>query len=1284
MDFYNIREHSAKNNVIEIYPDFKVMRSKDLMTRGKAFYAIWDVEGNIWSTDEYDVQRIIDRDLMAHKAEVDKRNAGITQVKTLGDFSSNSWLRFRQYIAHLTDNYVQLDEKLTFANTEVKKTDYVSRRLPYPLLPGDFSAWDEVLSTLYEPEERAKIEWAIGAILSGDSKKIHKFLVFYGAPGTGKGTVLDVISKLFEGYTATFEANMLTSSSAFATEAFKSNPLVAIDPDGDLSKIVDNTRLNSIVSHEPMTINEKHKPSYSTRINSFLLIATNKPVKFTDAKSGLIRRMIDVRPSGAKLSTRKYHTLVGQMDFELGAIASHCLEVYREMGKDYYSGYTPVEMMLQTDVFFNFIEAYYDVFREQDGVSLIQAHEMYKEFCNESDLEFKMPRHKLREELKNYFDEFEERAVIDNVRVRSWFSGFNADRFKVKAPDEKAFSLVMDDDESIFDTIYMDQPAQYAGGNDTPGRFWTNAEREMTNPATGKKEMMVPPPHMVVDTTLKDLDTSRTHYVKLPENHIVIDFDLKDASGNKSAERNLEAASKWPPTYAEFSKSGNGVHLHYVWEGDATQLNRVYDDGIEVKVFTGNSSLRRRLSKCNNIPVAKLNTGIPLKEKKMISSDTIQSEKSLRNLIQRNIEKEFHGSTKPSIDFIKKILDDAYAQGLPYDVTDMRQKLLLFANGSSNNAPYCISTVLSMKFKSEVPPEEATSSEPIDMKDDRIVFYDVEVFPNLFVICWKFRGSPDKVRMINPSPQAVEELIRLKLVGFNNRKYDNHLLYARMLGYNNMELYLLSKKIIVDKSPHAMFGEAYGLAYTDIYDFASVKKGLKKWQIELGLKHDELGFDWDQPVPEADWNRVAEYCENDLDSTEFVFEHCYQDFIARQILSDLSGLPMSATTLQHTSKIVFGDNKRPQEHFKYTDLSEMFEGYKYEGGKSTYKGEITGEGGYVYAEPGMYTNVALLDVASMHPTSIEQLDLFGDYTQNFWQLVEARLAIKGKDFEKAKGMLNGKLAAHLKDPKDADALAYALKIVVNIVYGLTSAKFDNPFRDPKNIDNIVAKRGALFMIDLKNFVQSEGFVVAHIKTDSIKIPDATDEIIAKVMDFGKRYGYTFEHEATYAKFALVNDAVYAAKVGWAEKASKIGTWETVGAQFQIPYVKKKLFTKEPIEFRDLCVEKHVTTALYLDFGSVETMATVSKHLQDKPMQFVGKGGTFCPIKPDCGGGLLVREKDGKFFAATGSKGYFWLESDMVKTLKREDDIDMTYFDNLVNEAYDTLGKWGDAEWFLAA
>ena len=53
-----------------------------------------------------------------------------------------------------------------------------------------------------------------------------------------------------------------------------------------------------------------------------------------------------------------------------------------------------------------------------------------------------------------------------------------------------------------------------------------------------------------------------------------------------------------------------------------------------------------------------------------------------------------------------------------------------------------------------------------------------------------------------------------------------------------------------------------------------------------------------------------------------------------------------------------------QAHGPENSLLPYFQGYKYENGVSTYKGEEVGEGGYVYAEPGIHKNVALLDIAS--------------------------------------------------------------------------------------------------------------------------------------------------------------------------------------------------------------------------------------------------------------------------------------------------------------------------------
>lgn len=345
-----------------------------------------------------------------------------------------------------------------------------------------------------------------------------------------------------------------------------------------------------------------------------------------------------------------------------------------------------------------------------------------------------------------------------------------------------------------------------------------------------------------------------------------------------------------------------------------------------------------------------------------------------------------------------------------------------------------------------------------------------------------------------------------------------------------------------------------------------------------------------------------------------------------------------------------------------------------------YKGEDVGFGGYVWALPGMYGRTKCYDVSGMHPASIRALNCFGDYTKNFGDIVDARIAIKHKDFDAARSMLDGKLAPYLNDESTAKDLAQALKIAVNSVYGLTAANFDNPFRDVRNKNNIVALRGALFISDLKREIQNKGFTVIHCKTDSIKVVDPDDKLDKFIMDYGRKYGYEFEVEHVFEKICLVNDAVYIGKLA-ADDPDAPGEWTATGAQFAVPYVFKKLFSKEPIEFDDLCETKSVSTTIYIDMNEGLSEGEHDYH-------FVGKVGQFCPIRPYRGGGELLREgkdKDGniKYSSATGAKGYRWLESEMVKTLGKENDIDYSFYNKLVDDAVDTISKYGDFEMFVS-
>lgn len=1352
LDFFEPSRRLVKG-IYYCEPEFFVCDTKDLMIKGGKFYAVYDESTGLWKKKLNDVVRIIDKETKRYVAE--HKNEDVAHKPLYMRLASSGVVdKWKKYVERQMDDvYYPLDKKIIFSNTKIKREDYATHVLNYPLEEASYDAFDELMGTLYEPEERMKLEWAIGSIVSGDSTWIQKFIVIVGEPGTGKSTFFKILRMLFPGYIATINAKALGDGKDFALEPLRNDPLIGIEDDTKLDKITDNTRLNSLISHEPLVVNEKNKSQYENTFHAFIFLGTNKDVKITDSSSGLTRRLIDVKSSGRKVSVERYDELMAKMEFEKGGIAYHCLQVYRRH-KRKYDNYIPVRMLRATNLIYSFLEEYHeDLLKDKDGCRFIDLWNHYNTYCELSKVVYRHDRQEFRNELRPYFKEYLASYEYEpGHKCNGYFKGFRYEKFNESdetTPEPITQDLpdwlIFDSPISKFDEIFAEEPAQLEIEDDThrkrPKNKWTNCK-----------------------TKLKDINTNDTHYVN-PSNTslIFVDLDKKNEKGEKDRALNLEAAKQFPPTYAEYSKSGCGIHLYYYYVGDPSKLSHIFDEDIEIKTVIsstgGPAPIRRRLNGCNNLDISTISSGLPLKEEvdKVFDENTLMQEAQLRKFILRCLAKEHHGHTAPEVSFIKDKMEKMYASGVHYDIRNMQDRVENFAANSTNQMNQCLKMLEGLHWCSKDVEEKLEETVPetpaADLKeeDKPLCFYDREVFPNYNVICYSEENEDIWHKIRFPEPKDIQMLYnKYNMIAYNGRNYDCHINYGNLLGNTPKQEYELSKGIINEGALKHGFMEAYGMDYADPYDISTKKQSLKDWEYELeDVTHVENNHPWDEDLDPKYWDEVDEYCGNDVMALKKVWKAIQTDIDVRKFLCDLSGLKMINTNRQHITKFIFKGNKKP--NLVYTDLAtgiakyldgspashendfiQAFPGYEfnkygfkkedYKDGicttmKSRFMGEDPSEGGYVMSEPGIYYNVWCFDVSGMHPASLIALNKLGEYTKIYKEIRDARLYIKHRDYESAGKLLDGILKPYLTNPKDAKKLSKGLKLILNSLYGWCAATFNCEFKDPRDLDNIVAKRGALFMITLKNEIIKKGFKVIHCKTDSIKVVDPTPELHQFINEFGEKYGYIFEVEEKFEKICLMNRAVYVAKefedspayLERKEDNPNASRWTaTGGTAKEQPYVMKKLFTGEPWDISDLPQKKKAQKgALYLDFnedfpditaekkelakldkqfdkwmkdGSIMTRSDEELKAHDKRSEalasyiskqhnykFIGRVGQFVPVKPGCGGAELLCLRDDKYVAVAGTTGYRFKEYAYVVANHLEDEIDMSYYDNMCEE-----------------
>ena len=594
VDFITIaikeKRSNNRSSDYEVYPEF-IYSGKDIVRKGGELYAFWH-EGK-WYQDIDDLVKVIDATSYEKANEIKaKDDRADVRVNRMDIHGSGLMKKFIEFCKNGKQSSIGFNQKILFSEDEMKREHYATTQLSYTPTDGPTDAFDEMFDVLYTEEELRKILWFIGAVLTNNIHRIHKFMYLYGSKGTGKGTAIQIFKMLFEGYYENIDLKSLTSNSEFASSGVKEVPIL-VDEDAILTNIQNDTYLLKMTAHEPITVNQKHKKPYPITFKGLLITASNQPFQVRNIDSGITRRAVVVEPTGEKLPRDDYDRLMNQIGFELPAIAAKAINVFYEYGAGYYEEYVSQKMLDQTDHIFSFMK---EVHRSlPDPVTLKQISELYKMYLEDIGWETKGYKRRIKIEAQRYYKDFEDSKMIDGVRYRNIFSDFKEELLanEMNLPEKTDWlkQLGLGLNPSEFDEVASTYPAQLTTREGLPLSKWDN-----------------------VTTTLADIKTSELHFVQIPINHIVIDFDLKNESGIKDLDKNLENASKFPPTYMELSKSGQGVHLHYIYDGDVTKLASLYEDDIEIKVFTGKQALRRKLTYCNSLDIAHITTGLPQKE----------------------------------------------------------------------------------------------------------------------------------------------------------------------------------------------------------------------------------------------------------------------------------------------------------------------------------------------------------------------------------------------------------------------------------------------------------------------------------------------------------------------------------------------------------------------------------------------------------------------------------------------------------------------------------------------
>lgn len=427
---------------------------------------------------------------------------------------------------------------------------------------------------------------------------------------------------------------------------------------------------------------------------------------------------------------------------------------------------------------------------------------------------------------------------------------------------------------------------------------------------------------------------------------------------------------------------------------------------------------------------------------------------------------------------------------------------------------------------------------------DNLLFYDVEVFKTQSCVVFKTEdGKTDRIFTNNLNGlgeyidkgiiqgcgyDGLREYISDKiLIGYNNYHYDDYILYAmsqrlkKDLEPDRQTIIKAYNDTIIKNGDKMALRKIENTTFDCFQQIDVSKPGLKKIEGNLGksIIESEVDFTIERELTSAENLETVKYCEYDVLMTIEIWKMRKDYFHSKlEVLKMLDektrekafkwnttsiigtllkwekGSQPTDSQLSQRNKYDYVPAKVTEMWEQLDDLETQLNGFDFKKKKVTVEefgnkiefgwGGLHGAPkGFVYKE-----DVKLLDVGSMYPNILINLDGLGNMTKYYKEILDHRLELKhqGKKKEQA-----------------------PLKLILNSTYGLLNNKYSQLNR-PYLAYNICLY-GQISLYVLSQRLSNIGCEVFNINTDGVAFTGGEDEHIKQIWhSWEKEFNLTLE------------------------------------------------------------------------------------------------------------------------------------------------------------------------------